>query len=177
MRDAAMAAAFEDVPECDEIVAQVGLGALERMAYAGLRRQVDDSVEAPALEQRRAGGGIGEIDLLESKAGTSGELCDARTLQRDVVVRIEIVDAGDARTRREERARGVHADESGRSGHQHTSGRRRRRVHRLRSSAALRIAASCSSARSLTCFMKLANGPIALWANPAAPSRKPSRRT
>jgi len=47
---AAMPAAFEDVPEADEIRIDVGLGVLELIAHAGLGGEMHDRIEFLASE-------------------------------------------------------------------------------------------------------------------------------
>ena len=160
-----MAAALEHVTERDDVVAQVGVGRDQRIAHPRLRGQVHDLAEPAVAKQRRGRRRIGQVQPLEGKPRAAVERGDARLLERDVVVRLEVVDAHDLRTRVEQRTRRVHADEAGGPCDQHAT----RARHACRSPT--------SSARSLRCFWKLAKAPIAMCANPAAPSRKPRRST
>src|SRR5512135_798309 len=139
------------------------------MAHTRLCGEMYDRSETAAGEQCRAGVLVGEVDVLECEARPTGQLRDARLLEVDVVVRLVVVDADDRSTRIEQRARRVHADEARHPGHQHAPAVEFDRGHGRRS--------VWSRARSLACLRKLANAPIAMWAKPAAPSRKPSLKT
>ena len=107
VRDAACRQPSSTWPNAIDVVAQVGVRIDERIAHARLRGEVHDRREGPPREQCAAHAArVGEIDALEREARIGRERRDARLLQRDVVVRIEIVDAVDvARRHRAVRAR------------------------------------------------------------------------
>ena len=136
-------------PNAIRLFAKYALGVDERVAHAGLRRQVDDLREAAVAKEPRGRRGVDEIEALEPERVAAGKAREPRLLQRDVIVRIEVVDAGHRAARGEQALGDVHADEPRGSGDEHAA----RRAH-CRGPAA--------SARSLAYFMKLANAPIAM---------------
>lgn len=107
-----MAAAFEHMAERVDVVAQVGGRVRERMAHARLGRQMHDVGEAALAEQAGGGVRIGQVHPLEREVRGALQRGEARLLERDVVVRVEVVHARDARAAREQRPRGMHADEA-----------------------------------------------------------------
>ncbi len=98
-----------------------------------------------------------------------GEPLQPRLLQRDVVIRVEVVGAGDRIPSGKEPLHDVHADESRRAGDDDVPLCTRGGAHRF--------ASAVCSARSFAYFMKLLWHPIAMCTNPATPSRKPSFTT
>ena len=62
--------------------------------------------------------GVGEVHSREPETRVRDKAREPRFLQRDIVVGVEVVDAGHASALREERERGVHADESRAAGHE-----------------------------------------------------------
>jgi len=119
VRDAGVPATFEHVTERDDIVAVVRARVDQRVAHARLRREMEHVRETAAREQRRGGLGFREIVAAQREGRIAGERGDARLLEPHVVVRIEAVNAGDARACRAQRACAVHADEPGRARDQH----------------------------------------------------------
>src|SRR6185312_7975305 len=83
MANRMMPAPFEHMAERDEVVAHVGAGIDQRMANAGLRRQMHDAVEA-AREQCGRRRAVGEVDALERKALDRTQRFDARLLERGI---------------------------------------------------------------------------------------------
>ena len=105
VRDLRVAAALEDVAERRQVVGDVGLGIDERIAHAGLRGEMDDAREAAVREQLRRRARVGQVEAFEPESRQPFEARDARLLQRDVVIGIEIVDARDGvRPRRSRRS-------------------------------------------------------------------------
>ena len=91
-----MAAAFEHVEEADEIGLRIGVRIDQRMAHAGLRREMDDVAETVRREQRRAIASRSAMSICSNRnAGKSRELGKPRPLQRRVVIGVEIVEADD----------------------------------------------------------------------------------
>ena len=138
-------------------------GLIKGKANSRLRGEMHDAREAPIAEQPRGRVRIGQVELLEREPVPAGKLREARLLEGDVVVGVEVVDADHRVAAREQRRGRVHPDETGRAGDQHPA-------HGVPSARAL-------SARSFAYLRKLANAPIAIWAKPAAPSRNPSLTT
>src|SRR5438132_7717051 len=132
-----------------DVVAQVRAGVDERIAHAGLRREVRNMREASVAQQRKRRDGVGEIERIAMHA-RGREPIDAGALERDVVIRIEAVDSGDIGAVTLEAQCQMHADEPGRTRNEHTRARR----HRARS--------ACSSARSLAYLQKLEKLPMAM---------------
>ncbi len=163
MRHARMPASFEDATKCIDVVAQVRSGIFKGIPNPGLRRQVHDVCKFALAEQLRRRARIRQVHSLETKARLVHERRKPGFLQRDIVIGVEIVYADDGGAACQQRPCRGHADEA--------SGTRDERTRRQR-----RLASVCS-ARSLAYLRKLANAPIAMCANPAAPSRNPSLNT
>ena len=66
----------------------------QRIAHAGLRRQVHDVAEALLLEKRRSRRRIRQIER-DAAYPAAAQARRARALERDIVVRVEVVDADD----------------------------------------------------------------------------------
>ena len=126
-----------------------------KVKYSGQMRNARIASVAKQRLRRRV---IGQVELDTPHAGAR-QLISPRPLQRDVVIRIEVVDADDVGAVARQPQREMHADKSGRASHQ----RRHRR------------SAGRSSPRSLAYLQKLVKQPIAIWTRPAEPSRKPAR--
>src|SRR4249920_1500784 len=103
MRGAHVAASFEDFAEGVDVVAQIGAWILQRVADAGLRREMHDVRETLVAKQLSGGRGISEIDALKREARLTGQVRQPGFLQRDVVVGIEVVDAYDRCSASEQR--------------------------------------------------------------------------
>ena len=86
------------------------------MADAGLRRQVDDGIEAVGGKQVRNRIAIGDIALLEVEVRVSGEFGQAGFLQLGVIVGIEVVERDDGAAIGKQTSGDVKADEAGRAG-------------------------------------------------------------
>ena len=113
----AVAGEFEDIDVAGDIRAHVSAGIVERVSHARLRREVDDSIEIGARKRSGKGIVIAYIDAMNRKvAADPFQLGDARFLQRDRVISVEIIDADD-RFAAFEKARGrVHTYKAGDSG-------------------------------------------------------------
>ena len=111
-----MTAAFEDVREADDVAVDVGKRILQRVAHAGLRREVNHALELLAREQLRHPRPVGEIQLDEAEVRPLPQLREPRLLQRDVVVVVEVVEPDDFVAALQQELRGVEADEAGRAG-------------------------------------------------------------
>jgi len=93
VRDLGVTTSFEHGAERIDVVAQIRAGIDEGVAHAGLRREMRDVREAPVAQQCQGRGAFGEIERIAVHA-RGGELPGASALERDVVIRIEAVDAG-----------------------------------------------------------------------------------
>ena len=87
-------AALEHVEEADEVGIDVGVRVLERVAHAGLRREMDHPLRPVSANSSRRPR-VGEVDLREAEAGAAPSRGEPRLLQREVVVVVEVVDADD----------------------------------------------------------------------------------
>ena len=87
-----------------------------RVAHTGLRAEVDHALELLLREQLRHAGAVGEIELHEAEPWLPLELREARLLEADVVVVVQVVEADDVVATREQPGRGVKADEAGSAG-------------------------------------------------------------
>ena len=119
VRNLRVTATFDDVAECSQVVGEVRAGIDERMADAGLRRQVDDLPEPAVREKVGRRPGIGQVHSRKPESVVGSEPGKPRFLKADVVIGIEIVDAGHAPSGTKQRERRVHADESRTAGHEH----------------------------------------------------------
>ena len=121
MRDARVAAAFDHVTERRQVVPEIRARIDERVTHARLRGEMNHVRERVVTEELVRRLRIGEVDALEPKALAPGQPGEARFLQRDVVVRIEIVDTQHGYPGLEESCRRVHADETGATGDEHAA--------------------------------------------------------
>jgi hypothetical protein len=83
---------------------------------AGLGREVDHVSGPVALEDAVQRRGLRDVELLEFEAGGACELAEASTLERRIVVVVEVVHPDDPVADVEQPAGHVHADESGGTG-------------------------------------------------------------
>jgi hypothetical protein len=61
-------AALEDVQEADDVRVDVGVRVDQRVAHAGLRREVDHAIEPLTRKQRRHAIPVGDVATLEPEA-------------------------------------------------------------------------------------------------------------
>ena len=87
----------------------------ERVANASLRGEVNDPIDIFGRE-RCHGFTIGDVDFLETKAGTAHQPVEPRLLQGWAVIGIEIVDPQHLLTTIKQRAGDMGADEAGGAG-------------------------------------------------------------
>ena len=114
--DAVVAAAFQHVEGAGDVAAHVGVWVLERMAHAGLRREVHHALKFLAREERGHGRLVGEVELHEAKLRLHREAREARLLERNVVVLIQVIETDHLVTAREQPLGRVRADEAGGAG-------------------------------------------------------------
>ena len=112
-----VAASFKNRGEAGEIGVHIGKGIGERIADAGLRREVDDTGKAVLLEQARYAVAIGKVELHKAQAIGFCELRAAGFFQRRVVIGIHVVEADDIAAIAQQTLRNVKADKTGSSGH------------------------------------------------------------
>ncbi len=128
MVDRIVPACLEDGEEAVEIGAGIGARVLQRIAYAGLRGQVDHHLRPEADEGGLHRVVVGDVDLPEGEAVSGEKPVEPGLLQRRVVIGREIVEAEHRRPGIEQRFGDVKADETG-GARQQDSFERRASVH------------------------------------------------
>src|SRR5579864_3475401 len=118
MLNGAVAAALEHVERSAYVAQHIGGRVLQRVAHARLRREVHDTLEALAGEERRNSRRVREIQLHEAERSVPGEAREPRLLELHVVVIVEVIEADDFLPLIEEPLRGGRADKAGSPGHQ-----------------------------------------------------------
>src|SRR6266480_4622485 len=115
MLDAGAPAAFENVQKTDDVAIDVRVGILERIAHAGLSRQMNDAIGRFALEDIFHSSLVGNVDLDEAETVALNQPLQSRLLQGNVVVVVEVVQPPNTVAAREQSLRDMHPDESRRS--------------------------------------------------------------
>mmetsp|Transcript_59449 Transcript_59449/g.140639 ORF Transcript_59449/g.140639 Transcript_59449/m.140639 type:complete len:306 (+) Transcript_59449:1652-2569(+) len=113
---AAVAAAFQDVGEADDVAVDVGVGVLDRVAHPGLRRQVHHPVEALFGKQLGHALAVGHVHLHEAEARLAVQARQAVLLELGAVVVVEVVQAHHFVAARQQDLADMHADEAGGAG-------------------------------------------------------------
>jgi len=80
---------------------------------------VHDAVETLAREQFCNAGPVGDVELVEAKAGMRLEARQAAFLEAGVVIVVEVVNPEHMVAAFEQTQRGMHANKAGRAGHQY----------------------------------------------------------
>src|SRR5688572_10668992 len=93
--DAVVPAAFEHGHRSLDVAIDVGERSLNAVPHAGLRTEVDDSLNFLGGEQLGHSVAIGEIKLHELESLKAFQNVETRVLQRDVVILVEIVEPDD----------------------------------------------------------------------------------
>ncbi|MGY3468721.1 hypothetical protein ACVW0I_005592 [Bradyrhizobium sp. LM6.11] len=91
---------------------------LDRIAHAGLGREMHDFGKSVSRKQRRDGLAVGEIGLDEGETGIPAQQRKARLFQRRVVIAVEIVEPDDGPALAQKLPGDVKADETGRTRNQ-----------------------------------------------------------
>src|SRR6266480_5056104 len=102
MLNAGVPAAFENVQKTDDVAIDVRVGILERIAHAGLSRQMNDAIGWFALEDIFHSSPVGNVDLDEAETIVLGQPRQSRLLQGNVVVVVEVVQPQNIVTAREQ---------------------------------------------------------------------------
>ncbi|MCY1445435.1 hypothetical protein D9M71_619480 [compost metagenome] len=114
-----LAAGLEDVEETDQVGLAICAGIVQRITHPGLGRQVDHFTEGLPAEQLLQLGRVGDVEGMEVEAGKAEQLLQARQLQLDAVVGIEVVDADHLDACFAQAPRKVVADEAGHASDQY----------------------------------------------------------
>jgi hypothetical protein len=109
---------LEHVDVADEVRLDIGARVLDRIAYAGLRAEVDDAIEFASLERTPNRLVVREVDPfeLETPGTAHSQLREAVFLQSRIVTVVDAVDADDVVAASQQPARNTKADEAGSSG-------------------------------------------------------------
>ena len=73
MGHAVVATGLEDVQEAHHVGLAVHLRVGQRVAHAGLRRQVDHQLRAPVADDGADGLAVGDVLLVEGEPGVTGQ--------------------------------------------------------------------------------------------------------
>ncbi|MCY1441976.1 hypothetical protein D9M71_583170 [compost metagenome] len=111
-------AGLENVEVSGQVGLGVDLGVVHRVAHPGLRRQVDNSLEAVLLEQTQQAILVDDVELVDAEVGQPRQLGETCFLERHAVVVVEVVDADHLVPFGAKPAGGVETDETGGAGDQ-----------------------------------------------------------
>jgi hypothetical protein len=112
-----MAAALEDMQKTPDIGINIGVRVIERIADAGLRREMDDAVRLLFGEHRLYHLALGEVRLDEMESVATLEPRQPRLLERHIIVGAEIVEPDYFVAAIEQPGRRVETDEAGGAGY------------------------------------------------------------
>jgi hypothetical protein len=112
MLSAGVPAPLEDVEKANDIAVDVHMRILERVAHAGLGREMDDALRPFALEELCHSPSVGNVELDEPETGLRCKLRQPGLLQGNIVVVVEIVQPENVVAANEEPLRDMHSDES-----------------------------------------------------------------
>ena len=116
VRRLSMAAGFQDVQKADQIALHVGAGIRQRIAHAGLSREMNHPVKGADGKQGIHCRFIGQITLDEGKGGVGAKPLEARMLEGHIVIVVEVVKAGDRVAALKQGGGHVVADKAGGAG-------------------------------------------------------------
>src|SRR5258708_5502288 len=124
MLGAIVAAALKDVEKPLQVRVEVCLGVDERVANARLRGKIDDTLRLRVFENATNPFRVGDVETLETKAGSAAQTRQARLFQLRIVVVVEIIDADDLVAACEQALCDVITDETGCAGDEDLQNRR-----------------------------------------------------
>jgi hypothetical protein len=112
MLNAGVPASFEYIEKADNVAVDVHMGILEGVANARLSRKMNDALRPFAFEELSHTLPVGNVDLDGTESSARGKSREARLLQGNVIVAVEIVQPENVVAAREEPLRDMHSDES-----------------------------------------------------------------
>ena len=104
----------------DDVGVDVGMRVFHPVADPRLSGEVNDPLRPRLGEQPLHTRAVGEVQLVEGEALAPLKLAEARLLQLNVIVGIEIIEADNLIAPVEQRLSGMVTDETGGAGDQHT---------------------------------------------------------
>ncbi len=113
------ATAFQHIEETDQIGIHIGIRVRQRLADAGLGREMHHIGKPVRGKQSRHSVAVGDVQFLEFKRREASQLREPRLLESRIAMVVEIVDADDRASLLEQASRRVHPDEAGRAGHEY----------------------------------------------------------
>lgn len=119
MLHASIPATFEDIHKPDEVRLHVSVRIGQRITHPCLGRKMNNAIEFFVRKQRCHRGCISHIKANKAESGTAREACQARLLETDIVVVVEIVQPDDFVATRQQALGDMHADETGGTGNQY----------------------------------------------------------
>jgi len=114
-----MTARLEQRQMAQEIGFLVGKGIFDTVAHPGLCREMDDPLDPILLHQRLDVIGIGHVHLHEAKIVERVQAGESGSLERRIIIIIEIVDADDGFPAISQPPRNGMADKAGGTSHQY----------------------------------------------------------
>jgi hypothetical protein len=149
-----MPAPFQHIDEALEIGVGIGMRMVDRIADAGLRREMDNRRKPVFCQQSIHRFTISQIDLLESETRLTLQDVQARLFQSRIVIAVEIVQSDHRVAFGQQPARDMEADETRSTGDQYCLIR-----HRTPKTAPVRAGGSVSEA-SLPAALRVSQYPV-----------------
>ncbi len=91
--DRAVTTSFKDIGETDQIAVDVGCRIDQRIAYPGLRSQVNHALRSFGSEKLTHDRAVGNIGFDKTQTRMPGQFAQPGAFQRDIVVVIEVVNS------------------------------------------------------------------------------------
>ena len=113
------ARALDDVAESDQVGIDVRAGILDRIAHAGLGREMHHGIETALREQPGDAFPVDDVDFFKFETGVGAQARQPRLFQTDVVIVVEVVNADDAVAARQQPQRKGRTNEACSSGYEY----------------------------------------------------------
>src|SRR5882724_3042757 len=115
-----MAATLQHVDEAFDVSINISVGVLQRIANAGLCREMDDHGKAVLSEKRFCCRAICEVELHKGEIGLAFQNVEARFLEFWIVIVIQAIETDDLSAGRQQPLRNMKPDKAGGSGDQYS---------------------------------------------------------
>ena len=119
MPAAIVAAPLQHVDETFDVRIDIGVRVFQRIAHAGLRREMDDHRKTVVRKQRLHRAAIGKIEFLETEIGLAFQDFETRLLQLRIVIVVDDIETDDVAAVRQQTLRNVKPDEAGGTRHEY----------------------------------------------------------